>query len=282
MSLEQSLPVFNFVESLQFKVDSISREDFLPDSQCFVLYNVFDQEECQQLIEQGEEFGFLDLSSSYEKSYRSNQRIVHHNQTFQEVLWGRISDYVEDTIEMQGKHPTLYSTYFTDGIWGKDQLNENLRLCKYHPGNFFKKHCDEGYHPNPPSHRSLKTCMIYLNNEFEGGETVFYFKDNEDNHRELRLHPSIGMCLIFNQNILHEGLLVQSGYKYFIRTDILFKKIHSTIDLQLNQEQWEAVKCYQFALDAEQQGDQEEATKCYRRATKLFDDIETLYNSLYG
>jgi hypothetical protein len=90
------------------------------------------------------------------------------------------------------------------------------------------------------------------------------------------------MCLIFNQNILHEGLLVQSGYKYFIRTDILFKKIHSTIDLQLNQEQWEAVKCYQFALDAEQQGDQEEATKCYRRATKLFDDIETLYNSLYG
>jgi hypothetical protein len=278
MAEVNSIPNFEFTESAVFDKTSITRRDLLPDSQCFVLYNVLTPDECSQLISHGESFGFIDLKDSYTQTYRTNERIVNHNPHFRKTLWDRIESHVDTHIEMNGKHETLQSTFFTDGVWKKDHLNEQFRLCKYNPTNFFKRHTDEGYHPSPKDHRSFKTCMAYLNSEFEGGETVFYFSDGT----EFSLKPEVGMCLIFNQNILHEGATVTSGLKYFIRTDIQYKKISVTKNTTLTPAQLSALELYDQAVQLDNEKRNDEAIVFYKRAMKTCDDIEMLYYSMYG
>lgn len=278
MNPEQEIvPNFTFIESDQFDKTKITKIDLLPNHQCFVLHNVLTLDECNQLVTQGESYGFIDLANTYTQNYRTNKRIINFNQELKQILWKRINEFCDTTIEVDGKHPTISTTYFTSGTWKIDNLNDNFRLCKYNPTNFFKRHIDEGYHPDPKNHRSLKTCMLYLNSDFEGGETVFYFdKDNEH-----VLKPEAGMCLIFNQNILHEGLVVKSGLKYFIRTDILYKKIDSKTNDTLTKKQLCALELYDQAVEFERDCKHEEAICMYKAATKMYDLIEDLYNFLY-
>ena len=126
MSSEQeTLPSFDFKPSEYFNQNAITRQDFLPDSQCFVLYNVLTADECAQLISQGEAHGFLEINDAFTSTYRTNSRIINYNNSLREILWSRIVDHVDTHIEMCGKHPTVLSTHFTDGVWEKDHLNDN-------------------------------------------------------------------------------------------------------------------------------------------------------------
>lgn len=275
-SEQETIPTFYFEESKNFNKNNITKLDILKNNECFILENVMNEEECLQLVNQGEKYNFKELPLS-QSSYRTNKRIININFQLSTILWNRIKDFLDDTIEIKGRHETLRTTYFTDGIWKIDGLNNNFRLCKYNPTNFFKKHFDEGYHPDPKNHRSFKTCMLYLNSDFEDGETVFYFGDK----KEFKLKAKIGTCLIFNQNILHEGMPVKNGLKYFIRTDVFYKKIYSPSNENLTSIQCEALKLYDQAVEFDKNNDNDNAIKYYKKATKLYDDIEFLYNSLY-
>jgi prolyl 4-hydroxylase len=288
MNSEQEIvPSFSFTIDSSFDSNNVVKQDILPDNHCFVLYNLFTQSECQELISVGEQYGFLDLTNKFSQSYRNNQRIVNYNTKLQKVLYDRILPYMDHEIEVQNKHPTITTTFYTSGIWHISGLNDTFRLCKYNPSNYFKRHCDEGFHPNPVSHRSLKTCMLYLNSDFEGGDTAFYLNDLKnifnlnDSDLIFSLKPQIGMCLIFNQNILHEGTTVTSGLKYFIRTDILYKKTKSYVDESLTEVQIKALELYENGLEFERNCENDLAIKMYAKAHKLYDRIEELYNSLY-
>ena len=131
--------------------------------------------------------------------------------------------FVEDILTVDESATTLETYPNIYGFWKIFTLNPLLRICKYDESQFFKKHYDSGYHPIPYKQHSFKTCMLYLNEDFEGGETVFY---NDDSSDEIaRFKPLTGSCLIFNQQIFHEGLPVESNNKYFVRTDIVYKKM---------------------------------------------------------
>ncbi len=118
MNSEQEIvPTFEFKESPDFDATKITKIDLLPDSQCFVLNNVFTQSECDSLILQGETYGFQDLEGTYTQTYRNNKRIINFNDQLQQILWNRIKCYVSDNIEINQKHPTITTTYFTEGIW---------------------------------------------------------------------------------------------------------------------------------------------------------------------
>lgn len=278
---QQFVPSFSFTEDLNFDFTKITKIDLLPNSQCFVLHNVLTELECKNLIDQGEAHGFLDLAQ-HVQVYRNNKRIINFNEKLKEILWKRISNYIEDEIEIKDGYPsTILTTYYTNGTWQKDHLYYNFRICKYNPTNFFKKHVDNGSHPDEKNHRSLKTCMVYLNSDFEGGETTFYFNGKHDEQNVYSLKAGMGSCLIFNQNILHEGMPVISGLKYFIRTDILYKKILTYND-GLTPRQNKAIELYLNAIELEKNGNENEANSLYKKARKTYDDVDNLYVELYG
>jgi prolyl 4-hydroxylase len=55
--------------------------------------------------------------------------------------------------------------------------------------------------------------MIYLNDDFEGGETRF---------ERATIRPVKGMALVFEHSMLHEGAEVVRGRKYVMRTDVIY------------------------------------------------------------
>jgi hypothetical protein len=66
-----------------------------------------------------------------------------------------------------------------------------------------------------------RTCathsiLVYLNEEYTGGETLFTLLG-----RVIRIpHPRAGDGLLFQHSVLHEGLPVLDGVKYVLKTDL--------------------------------------------------------------
>lgn len=70
---------------------------------------------------------------------------------------------------------------------------------------------------------SSYSILIYLNDEFEGGRTVFvedYDDDEIVNENSEYVTPKKGMILLLNQNKLHFAEKVSDGVKYILRGDI--------------------------------------------------------------
>jgi len=61
--------------------------------------------------------------------------------------------------------------------------------------------------------------MVYLNEEFTGGETKFY---QDDRTLRVTVSPKRGMALVFAHFQLHEGAPVVDGRKYVLRTDVVY------------------------------------------------------------
>ena len=94
-------------------------------------------------------------------------------------------------------------------------LNEMLRFYKYSPGQRFKMHRDGSYIRNETEF-SYYTFMVYLNDDYEGGQTKF---DSGE-----FVNPKKGTALIFEHSLRHEGARLTQGSKYVLRSDIMYKK----------------------------------------------------------
>ena len=82
----------------------------------------------------------------------------------------------------------------------------------------FAPHFD-GYFSRPSGERNQLTFMVYLNEDFTGGETKFY---DDDRGLRFAVRPERGTALIFVHLQLHEGAAVISGRKYVLRTDVMY------------------------------------------------------------
>lgn len=94
-------------------------------------------------------------------------------------------------------------------------LKERMRCYRYRVGEYFAPHGDQSY-PGGPGERSLLTLMIYLNDDFEGGQTAFLDLGKV-------IEPRRGRALLFQHMVLHEGRAVTRGVKYVLRTDVFYR-----------------------------------------------------------
>jgi predicted 2-oxoglutarate/Fe(II)-dependent dioxygenase YbiX len=98
------------------------------------------------------------------------------------------------------------------------EINPRFRFLKYTSGDHFAKHADEHY-KNDKNEISLITVLIYINDDYEGGNTKFLFDDTT----EISITPKIGLICLMDQNILHEVPKLITGIKYVIRTELMYK-----------------------------------------------------------
>ena len=102
-------------------------------------------------------------------------------------------------------------------------LNTGWRLYRYKQGQHFGAHYDDSVEcPDFPGAVSLYTMLVYLNDDFQGGETTFYKNKRQ---QMLSVSPAIGMALLHTQGplcSLHEGAAVSSGCKWLLRTDVMY------------------------------------------------------------
>ncbi|KAL7940650.1 hypothetical protein V8C42DRAFT_222846 [Trichoderma barbatum] len=190
--------------------------------------NVLSSDECKAIIAVSETVGFLPDTPIREGGETS---ILAHNfywvvdTAFHDKLWARISPFV----------PASINGRLSRG------LNRRFRVYRYVPGAEYRCHIDGAWPPSgiraddtyvyddspiEKKQSSLFTFLLYLNDEFEGGETTFFIPAPlEGTLNAYRVRPVMGGVAIFPHGetrgaLLHEGSSVTLGAKYIIRTDI--------------------------------------------------------------
>lgn len=175
----------------------------LIQEQLFIIEDFMTSNECENYILWSEQSCYeeakiqLDGKQVMMKNIRNNSRITFIDHQLSERIWEKIQPFV---VERFGNSTAI-------------GLNELFRFYKYEPGQRFKRHIDGSYIRNEHE-ASYFTLMIYLNDDFEGGETTF------DSHT---IRPKKGQALVFEHGLRHAGEPLLSGIKYVLRTDIMYK-----------------------------------------------------------
>ncbi|MDQ0592219.1 prolyl 4-hydroxylase [Chryseobacterium ginsenosidimutans] len=178
------------------------------DPQIFLIEDFLTHTECDEyiLMSQKEVFEEAKINMKGQqlmnKGIRNNDRLMVFNKDLAENLFMRAVDFL----------PTHHENYrILD-------FNEMFRIYKYSPGQRFKMHRDGSYIRNE-NEKSFYTFMIYLNDDFEGGETEF--------ENLFTVAPKKGSALVFYHQLRHEGKTLMTGQKYVFRTDVMYKSLEN-------------------------------------------------------
>lgn len=167
---------------------------------------VLTETECQAMIERIEEAGptVAPITTArgpvMRTDIRNNSRVIFDDPAYATMLFERVRDILPEVV--LGRK-----------ICG---ANERLRCYKYQPGQYFAPHADGAFRRDE-TEVSHYTFMVYLNDDFSGGETTFITEP------ERIIQPRTGMALFFQHPIIHEGSVVKEGVKYVVRSDIMYR-----------------------------------------------------------
>jgi len=153
--------------------------------------------------------GWIDCAGDYEAAtintakgavrdvgLRNNSRAIRDDASLADKLWQRLRDHVPP---------------FLDGRQAIG-INERFRFYRYDPAQYFVGHVD-GVFRRGNGDESRLTLMVYLNDDFTGGETAF---------AETVVTPSTGLALLFRHELFHEGQPVMAGVKHVLRSDVMY------------------------------------------------------------
>lgn len=172
-------------------------------NEIYMIDDFLSHDECDALIAHSEQRGYeeakvnLDGKQVLMTTVRNNQRILETDEYRAVDYWTKLEPF----------HVQKLGNSMAIG------LNELFRFYKYTPNQRFKRHRDGRFERNETEF-SAYTFMIYLNDNFTGGETEF---------DEVIVHPKKGSALIFRHELKHEGKAIVEGTKYVLRSDIMYR-----------------------------------------------------------
>lgn len=177
---------------------------------------ILSETECKEWIDSISPHEFTKASKS---SIRTNYRQITVNKDRADLIFRRIRDFLPKTI-------TLNDETFTKETWDLYGCNAQLSFLRYEKGQYFTKHVDIPYIESD-TRQSMITCQIYLNQDFEGGETRFDQEVNlipKQEKQVLDVVPETGSALLFEHELSHEGRPVIRGIKFSVRVNVLYEK----------------------------------------------------------
>ncbi len=166
--------------------------------------NFLSPQSCENLILFSENRGYVEAEvntstgTAMMKNIRNNYRLLYEDLALAQQYWQLLAPFCPATIED------------TKAVG----LNELLRFYKYEPQQRFKRHIDGRFKRNEYEESRI-TFMVYLNDDFEGGDTIF---------DTVSIRPKTGTALCFIHELKHEGRMISSGAKYVLRSDVMYRK----------------------------------------------------------
>lgn len=178
----------------------MERRDLTPS--IFTIGGVLTADECREMIAIANERGFDPATINawdgprLDKETRNNDRVIVDDLDLARRLWVRVHEFI----------PRMRAGRQVRG------LNERFRFYRYTPGQRFSWHADAPF-ARENGELSLLTFMIYLNDGYEGGATRF---------ESSLVAGKLGMALLFEHGLIHEGAEVTAGVKYVLRSDVMY------------------------------------------------------------
>ena len=176
-------------------------------------YDVFDEEWCDNVIKRFEENDSIGATHRRHDEIRRDHQLEMNSalktentsmdlrnteiaSEFFDKLRGCIADYYDEFNLSQ----VLGSSYFKNALVQRSRADDFESYSTWH--------CEAG---TTESEDRVLTYLLYLNDDFEGGETEFMFQK----HRE---KPKKGTLVLFPSYFthVHRGGMIMSGTKYII------------------------------------------------------------------
>ena len=162
--------------------------------------NILTENECEYYRSM---FNNKQLVENINEKHRKYHRIQFNDQELSDRLFEKVKRYLPKKIKK-----------ISDG------MNDHIRLSKYDTGQFFGIHKDGiNFDSNNKYRMSYATLNIFLNDDFEGGETTFYEKDKKT--KRFVCKPKTGCGAFFYSQQFHEGNKIIKGNKFLLRTDFM-------------------------------------------------------------
>ncbi|GGX22516.1 prolyl hydroxylase family protein [Undibacterium macrobrachii] len=160
-------------------------------------------EECDSLIQLSESIGFnaADVQTTSGRQYythiRNNERADYQSSSLAETYWKLLCRFELPNHENRNANG----------------LSPHFRFYKYLPGQKFNMHKDGRQRIG--GNETMYTFLVYLNEDYIGGETLF-------RNGNLKVSPKKGSAIIFEHQLWHQGVEVESGMKYVLRSDVVY------------------------------------------------------------
>lgn len=164
---------------------------------------VLDPTTCAAIIADAEARGFAAApingpgGPAMRPDVRNNRRVMYDDPPRAADLFARLAPWLPDRV----------------GPARPIGLNERFRVYRYTAGQRFDWHHD-GWFERRPGERSRLTVLFYLSAGYAGGRTEF---------EGIAVDAGPGDALIFAHGMLHRGAPVESGTKYVLRSDVMYR-----------------------------------------------------------
>ena len=211
-----------------------------------LVHNVLDNYQCLQLISSVEgthEEALTNIGGGNmqnEINFRLSKQI--------DMINYEITRSIFEKLQSVNALPIIYKNHILSRIYPK------IHFLRYTNGGFFRPHKDGHYAILTPeydntkdeeksdisqnesmkkfndySEISLITIQLYLtdSNDKNKGHTRFFFNDNVSDDESVDIQPKIGSCVVFDQDIMHEGIPFVSSsdcpVKDTIRMEVMYE-----------------------------------------------------------
>ena len=193
----------------------------IPHVEGFTATNVLTRQECAELIRAAEASGFKGSGKDGGPYFAGNRlRTTIPNATsWSERLFTRLQPFLSPVHhQSQSFNYDLLGPPVPSGKYVPVAVNDLLRVSKYVPYGQFGIHEDSGY-VRDDQYVGFWTLLLYLNDDFEGGETTIYGANDD---LAYTVQPEVGKAFAFYHFQPHAGLMIKSGSKLVVRTEIMF------------------------------------------------------------
>ncbi len=182
----------------------------------FLIHGLLDPVVCERLITWSTQHGYEPATfgkGQRVEGVRNNDRIIEDNMERADMLWQKMRAHMpEDWMT-----PHAFSR-FARGPHIATGLNERFRWYRYTPGQRFAPHVDSVFQrPAPSQEVSMLTALLFLNDGFDGGGTKLWLDGSTHT-----VTPKTGSLLCFDHGLKHEGVCVDRGTKYILRSDVMY------------------------------------------------------------
>ncbi|KAG0170248.1 hypothetical protein DFQ28_002201 [Apophysomyces sp. BC1034] len=188
-------------------------------NQIYLIHDLFTSKECDALIKHFETHLPPQPVPTIPKrgeAFRSNDRQSLEDAAFAQQLWEIGLD------KICGEQEGIGNVSLPRKPVG---LNSNIRVYRYRVGQKFEGHYDDSVQDKTTGLWTHWTLLCYLNEDMEGGETVFYkHVSKKRKSGAISIRPEKGLALLHlhgNHCLFHEAMEVSKGAKWVLRSDVL-------------------------------------------------------------
>eukprot|EP01119_Soliformovum_irregulare_P018518 TRINITY_DN5698_c0_g1_i7.p1 TRINITY_DN5698_c0_g1~~TRINITY_DN5698_c0_g1_i7.p1 ORF type:complete len:700 (-),score=151.24 TRINITY_DN5698_c0_g1_i7:21-2120(-) len=240
----------------------------LAQSRVFTVDGFLSDDECRHYLAEAEQLGFESLNKEFKVDHRNNLRTSAHSPELAAVLFDRVK-CVLNRHDVEGVRPIGQGN---EGHWFPTGMDPWFKFSKYDVGTYFHAHMDLPYYISEDE-RTIYTVMIFLNDDFEGGKTNFFQRDepaSKDEDVMLSIEPKMGRAIIFNHDTRHAGAILTRGCKYIMRSEIIFRRKDITSHSYRNDPEYQkVVQLYALGSQYEDSADLDRSHDAYHQALML-------------